>query len=837
MFVRQVAAVLAWVCLPLWALAQPATLPFPRLYTVMPLGGKLGTTVRVTISGIDLEGVTTLVFAHPGLVASPAPDPAKPGQFLPNQFDVRIAANTPVGLHEVRAVGQYGISNPRVFAVSDLPEAMEVEPNNDVGQAHKVDLNCVINGVIASHVDVDYFRFVGKKGQHIVVHCAAGSLDSRLDPELQLLSADGQRLAINWRYRGTDARVGQVLPADGEYLVRLCQHAHVFGDGHHFYRLTLTTGPWLEAAWPNVLTTGQVTPVTLWGRNLPGGTPDPASVIDGVPLEKIEVLLSPPEEPRAQPSLLHRDMRTANQIQLDAFEYRLTGAAGTSNPVLLMSSPRPIVLSTGTNTGPAQAQPLTVPCELSGRFLQPKVGHWFLFEGKANEAIWIEGFGDRVHSPLDLWFEVRRADNQQVLAEVDDHPEAFAPARFFARTEDPKGRIVLPADGKYLLHVGQRGGEYDFGPRHVYRLAVRRDQPDFRALVLDRHVQSPGAIQLAQGSSRHAEVYIHRLDGFVGPITLRAEGLPPGVTAPPQIIPAGATFGYFTFTVAEQAPPTAVTFRLVATGQVGDRTLEREVRAGALVWPNPGEVNGAVAWSRVCQQLALAVGPSAPYSLELGAEDVGVPVNGVIPLKVEVRRRWPEANVPIVIAPLSLPPNAVFNGNNQPVTLPPNVNTANITIQIPPNVPPAEYTLNLVAQAGVPFNKDPKAAQKPAVAVSEAGRPVRVVVFNKVATLELNQPQLTLRAGGAAELLVAVRRLNGFAGPLEVQLVPPAGHTAAAAAPVRVAAQEDRALLVLKSPPFTPPTPPAAFVVRATAQLGSLQLVSEAPVQVAVVRE
>ena len=819
------------------ARAQPPSLPFPRLFTITPLGGQVGTTVRVMTTGADLEEALLLQFDHPGLVAIPVPDPSRPGCLLPNHFDVQIAANTPVGLYEVRAIGQYGISNPRVFVVGDLPELLEVEPNNDAPQAQPVELNSVVNGVIANRVDVDYWRFKGTKGQQVVIHCAAGSIDSRLDPELQVLAAAGEKLGASWRYRDMDACVGLVLPADGEYLVRLCQRAHLFGDAHHFYRLTLTTGPWIEAAFPNVLTEGRITPVTFWGRNLPGGVPDPATLLDGVPLEKVTVPLAPPDDPRLHAGLLHRDARTANQVRLDAFEHRLRSPASTSNPILLMSSPHPVVLSAGTNTAPERAQPVELPCELAGRFLEPRHGHWFVFEGKANEAVWIEGYGDRVLNPLDLWFEVRRADNQQVLAEVDDHPEAFAPLRFFARTEDPKGRIVLPADGKYLVMVGHRGGEHDFGPRHVYRLALRRDEPDFRVLVLDRNIQSPGAIHVPAGSNRAAEIYVHRADGFNGPVTLRAEGLPPGLTAQPQVIPAGVPAGFFTLTASEGAPPWVGTFRLIASAQIGGRTVERAVRAGALVWPNPGEVNGAVAWSRVCQQLALAVGPPPPFTMDLGLSEVGVPVGGTIPLKVSIQRRWPEANVPIAISALSLPPNAVFNRNNQPVVVQPNVTSVEVTIQIPANVPPGEYTLNLIASAGGPFNKNPQAPQKPPVTVQEVGVPIRLTVFNKVAELSVNTPAVTLKAGATTEVLVAVRRLHGFRGPVDVQLVPPAGNTTVSAAPRRVADAEDLGTLVLKTPPFTPAAAAVPFVVRATARVGNVDLTSDTPVHIAIVRE
>jgi len=53
---------------------------------------------------------------------------------------VTIAPDTPLGLHDVRLVNKWGISNPRAFAVGDLPEVLEKEPNNDVNQAQRVEL-------------------------------------------------------------------------------------------------------------------------------------------------------------------------------------------------------------------------------------------------------------------------------------------------------------------------------------------------------------------------------------------------------------------------------------------------------------------------------------------------------------------------------------------------------------------------------------------------------------------------------------------------------------------------------------------------------------------------
>src|SRR5262249_15395739 len=162
-----------------------------------------------------------LYFSHPGLKADrvPDPDPKKAGQFVANKFNVVIAPNTPVGIYDMRAIGKWGISNPRAFVVGELTEVQEKEPNNDVSQAQKVELNTTINGTIAPNVDVDYYSFAGKKGQRIVVHCASFSIDSRLDPEVRLYDAAGRLLAVNRRYADRDAVLDCVLAADGDYLV------------------------------------------------------------------------------------------------------------------------------------------------------------------------------------------------------------------------------------------------------------------------------------------------------------------------------------------------------------------------------------------------------------------------------------------------------------------------------------------------------------------------------------------------------------------------------------------------------------------------------------------
>src|SRR5581483_6210502 len=170
------------------------------------------------------------------------------------KYKVTIPANAPLGFYDARVVTKAGLSNPRTFVVGDLAEDGEKEPNNDVPEAQKVELNTTINGSIGTQTDVDYFLFPGKKGQRVVVSCLTTSIDSRLPAALQLYSkSTGSLLASNRDYDGNDALLDATLPADGEYYVRVFAFTYTQGSPEHFYRLTITTAPWIDAVFPPVV--------------------------------------------------------------------------------------------------------------------------------------------------------------------------------------------------------------------------------------------------------------------------------------------------------------------------------------------------------------------------------------------------------------------------------------------------------------------------------------------------------------------------------------------------------------------------------------------------------
>jgi hypothetical protein len=825
------------------ARGQQPSYPIPRLYTVTPPGGKIGSTVEITVGGADLEEVAALYFSNPGLKADrvPDPDPKKAGQFVPNKFNITIAPTTPVGIYDVRAIGKWGISNPRAFAVGELNEVQEKEPNNDVSQAQKVELNTTVNGTIAPNVDVDYYSFAGKKGQRIVIHCASFSIDSRLDPEIRLFDAGGRLLAVNRRYLDRDAVVDCSLPADGDYLVRVCEYAYLAGSPEHYYRLTLSQGPWIDGAYPPVVEAGKPAQVTLYGRNLPNGQSDLKAVLDGRALDKLAVTVTPPTDPPSLRRLAFTGAVSPHTASLDGFEYRVKNAVATSNPVLLTYAAAPIVLDNEDNDTPEKAQAVPIPCEICGRIEKLHDRDWYAFTAKANDVFIIEGYADRLGSPMDLYFEVRRADNKQVLGEYDEYSEAFAPNNFPARTDDPKVRLQIPADGKYEIMVSSRDADVQAGPRHIYRLSIRKEQPDFQLVLVDNHGTFPGACTVRQGGSQHLEVLCFRRDGFTGEVTLTAEGLPQGVTCPAQVVGASMRHSSLVVTATADAPAWAGEIRIKGTAMVNGQPIEREARSGTVVWGLPPEQNIPTI-SRMGRSIVLAVREKGPFSLEHATKEAAVPVGGVVNVKVKVTRQ-PDMKQPIQLGPiplapnqLDLPPNLTFNNNNQPLPIPPDKNELDVQFQVKPNVPPGTYNLVVRGTAQVPFAKDPKAAQKPPVSVTETLPPIKLTVYNTVGEVSVNNPNVTIKPGMDVELMVKVNRLHGYAGEFKVQLVLPQGFAGVTAPEVTIPANAGEAKFVLKCPANAAPAANPNVIVRCVATIDKVTLNQDAKIAVTIAK-
>ena len=213
----------------------------PRLNSLFPAGGQLGTTVEVAIQGSDLEGAHTLIIeGEAGITAQlhagggEVDDTHKPvfeancgechelrspnnTSMTPAQWEatvnrmiqekgaqispdvqtkivayltsaarasggltaqLSIAPDAPLGFREVRIVGKHGTSTAWPFEVSHAPDTIETETNNLPETATSVDLPRIINGVINPSGDEDYYVFEGGAGERYVFSVKAYRLNN-----------------------------------------------------------------------------------------------------------------------------------------------------------------------------------------------------------------------------------------------------------------------------------------------------------------------------------------------------------------------------------------------------------------------------------------------------------------------------------------------------------------------------------------------------------------------------------------------------------------------------------------------------------------------------------
>jgi len=134
------------------------------------MGGKVGSTVEVTITGENIENVTELLFSTPKITAKPVI--GADGKPVENKFLVTIAPDATVGVHDARVMSRLGMSTARAFSVNTLVEVTRTAANNSVETALKLPANTICNAVMTKRA-VDFYSFDGKKGKSIAVDCAA----------------------------------------------------------------------------------------------------------------------------------------------------------------------------------------------------------------------------------------------------------------------------------------------------------------------------------------------------------------------------------------------------------------------------------------------------------------------------------------------------------------------------------------------------------------------------------------------------------------------------------------------------------------------------------------
>jgi hypothetical protein len=518
--------------LPAVSLAQSVCLPAPRLLTTMPMGGKVGSQLEVTISGEHLDDADVLTFSDSRITATRKLNAA--GQPETNRYVVAIAADCPLGLHEARLMTRLGISSSRVFSVGNLEEVNQKSPNTTLATAMELKINTVCNSVMTNRA-VDHYAFEGRKGQRVIVECSARGIDSKLSAVLIIGDAAGRDLLVERRSGILDFTV----PEDGKYVIKV--HELTFkGGADCFYRL----GFWELPADGSIVRMPSTKTVNSFSWP-PQGLKGQAELAEVEPNSK---------HAQSQKITLPCDISGSFFPAADVDVFEFEAKKGEEWWVEVASE------RFGLPTDPS--------------ILVQHVSR----TGDTEKLTDVAEFSD-IPSPV----------------RVSSNGYAYDGPPFDAGSSDILGKLTIQQDGIHRLQLTDLFGGTRKVPRNVYRLVIRKAAPDFAVVAWAMHMELRNGdraalskpLALRGGATMVLEVVAVRRDGFDGDIELAMDGLPAGVTAHGLKIPAGKSRGLMLVTAKQDAPRAVGSANFYGRALINGAAVTRPCRVASMTWPVP----------------------------------------------------------------------------------------------------------------------------------------------------------------------------------------------------------------------------------------------------------
>lgn len=513
---------------PLSAWSQ-TTVPTPVLTSLYPLGAQPGTTIEITFKGTDLDGPTGLHFS-PTLSVTAKPKLDAKAQPEPNKLLLTLPAEAAVGSYEVRFIGTYGISNPRVFHIGTAAISESPGTNTQAASALRIPPDTAIQGTFKTAAP-HWFEFEAKAGQRLLAafHGSDSAVRTRLVGSL--IDPKGREIA-----RLRDGMLDAKLAETG--LHRLKIHDLMFGTGDDYaYRLSLTTGPLVWAA-----TKDSQTASTVYGWNLPGAkVTQNLRVTAGTPLES------------------------------------LTVAPAALAPLIASSGLPPLPLPPGIEAHDAPPSP-TPPVLAIGQ----ATSAWFPAQGefrsfdlkfKAGEAFTIVVESSQLGFPTDplLLIENVKKDaagteTLTLQAEVNDAPALVPAPSLRPALLDPLYAFDAKAEGHFRISVSD---PMNAANRRRFPFTLRvipLPQADLSRATASHPTLPPaaatgpieiGTANVWRGGIQAIAVSLPQRHALSPAIELKTAALPPGFISLGGFIGKGQRLGYLAVQAAADAPPSA----------------------------------------------------------------------------------------------------------------------------------------------------------------------------------------------------------------------------------------------------------------------------------------
>jgi hypothetical protein len=579
----------AFVGLALLGLAlSTAQAASPSLGAIRPVGGQRGTELEAVFSGARLGDAKEILYYQPGIstVSITKVDDNSV------KVKLKIAADAPLGLHDVRVRTATGISELRTFSVGALKEVSEVEPNNDFAAPQAIPMNVTLTGV-ADNEDVDYFVVDAKKGERISAEVEGMRLGITLfDPYVAILNAKRFELASSddaaliWQ----DGFASIIAPSDGKYIIQVRESAYA-GNGGCLYRLHVGNFPRATGLLPSGGKLGEKLKVRWIG--------DPAGE------DSSEVALPAARVPDF--GLSRQDPR---------------GISPYPNPFRLTTLGN--VIEQEPNDDQAHATSFAPPIALNGVIDKPGDTDQFVFAGKKGQTFDFRLFGRQIRSPLDSVMYLAKKGAGAAVGNDD----AVGPDSYF--------RFTCPEDAEYVVWVVDHLGKG--GPDYFYRIEVRPVEPMLSLSTSAEQIPlgtGPMAVSVPRGNRQAILIYGSRAD-FGGDLNLDVENLPPGVAIEAPAMAASQAVVPVLFTAKPDAPLGATLASV--SGKAADPKLNVPSEFSSTAALVLGQ-NNVIVWSRVVERLPVGVAEECPYTIEIVEPKVPLVRSGSMGLKVKAIRK------------------------------------------------------------------------------------------------------------------------------------------------------------------------------------------------------
>lgn len=448
---------------------------------------------------------------------------------LPREFPARITvpADVAPGILRWQAANANGATATGVLLVTASADVREqrVAAQPQVLPA----LPCALVGQVLKLEEVDRYEFTPAKTGPVTIDLATRRFQSKMNAVVEVRDRTGTLVVDAADTAGHDLQLTFSAREKETYTLSLYD---VDFRGHHsfVYRVTLHDGPRVVAAVPAGGIRGQTRSVEFFGYGLATGQPMLESVTRDVAFPAVGT----------------------------AFDYRVETPLGATLPVALGVSDREEIRE--PNVAAGNTTPLTVPASVTG-VLETKFGEdRIAFTAKKGESWTLTARSAVTGSPLDLVLSVVDPAGKE-LARADDAPGSL----------DSSLTAALPEDGTYFVCVSDVSGQSG-SPAAAYRLTVEPAQPGFTLTI-------PELLSLPLGGKAVLPIQITRLGGFMDPVTVRLDGLPPGISLPADLtIAMGQPDLKLELPVAADAAVTAGLVTVTASATVNGAALERTGR-------------------------------------------------------------------------------------------------------------------------------------------------------------------------------------------------------------------------------------------------------------------